>query len=238
VTVKALQIAVSNGVESQHRSWDCSYFMTTRAAAARAYAEAGITKPREQVSLVEVHDCFSITELVTLEDLGISGEGGGVNDVLDGFYDAGGRVPCQIDGGLKCFGHPIGASGLRMIYENYLQLLGRAGERAVGELREHQGAHGRAQRHAAPAARIRFSIVSHDTHGARSLPKNSGARRTIRSDSCRPRCLNRLTSLGTDTGVGFRPARRFARQTARPVTACAGPNDYLVGVIGAAPTRL
>jgi acetyl-CoA C-acetyltransferase len=49
--------------------------------------------------------------------------------VLDGFFDADGPLPCQIDGGLKCFGHPIGASGLRMAYENYLQLLGRAGER-------------------------------------------------------------------------------------------------------------
>jgi acetyl-CoA C-acetyltransferase len=52
-----------------------------------------------------------------------------VRDVMDGMFDADGAIPCQIDGGLKCFGHPIGASGLRMIYENYLQLLGRAGER-------------------------------------------------------------------------------------------------------------
>ena len=64
-----------------------------------------------------------------MEDLHISPVGGAIADVLDGFYDAGGRIPCQIDGGLKCFGHPIGASGLRMIYEIYLQLLDRAGER-------------------------------------------------------------------------------------------------------------
>jgi acetyl-CoA C-acetyltransferase len=76
-----------------------------------------------------VHDCFSVTELVTMEDLHISHEGGAIKDVLDGFYDADGPIPCQIDGGLKCFGHPIGASGLRMIYEMYLQLLGRAGPR-------------------------------------------------------------------------------------------------------------
>jgi acetyl-CoA C-acetyltransferase len=54
-----------------------------------------------------------------------------VKDVMDGFFDADGGVPCQIDGGLKCFGHPIGASGLRMAYENYLQLLGRAGRRQL-----------------------------------------------------------------------------------------------------------
>ncbi|EEE45149.1 acetyl-CoA acetyltransferase [Roseibium alexandrii] len=129
ITVKALQLAASNGLEAQHNSWDGSHFVTTRKCAERAYKEAGITNPREQISLFEVHDCFSITELVTMEDLFISPEGGAVKDIMDGFYDADGKVPCQIDGGLKCFGHPIGASGLRMIYEMYLQLQGRAGER-------------------------------------------------------------------------------------------------------------
>jgi len=129
ITVKALQLSASNGTEAQHNSWDGSHFITTRTAAKRAYKEAGIEKPREQISMFEVHDCFSITELVTMEDLFISPEGGAVKDVMDGFYDADGPVPCQIDGGLKCFGHPIGASGLRMIYEMYLQMQGRAGER-------------------------------------------------------------------------------------------------------------
>jgi acetyl-CoA C-acetyltransferase len=132
VAVKALQVAVSNGEEVQFDQWDGSYFATTRVAAARAYKEAGITKPREQVSLVDVHDCFSVTELVTMEDLQLSPEGTAIRDVLDGFYDAEGKVPCQIDGGLKCFGHPIGASGLRMVYEMYLQLQGRAGARQLG----------------------------------------------------------------------------------------------------------
>lgn len=129
ITVKALQLAVSNGTEAQHNSWDGSYFATTRIASKRAYQEAGIEKPRETLNLIEVHDCFSVTELVTMEDLHISEEGSAINDVLDGFYDADGPLPCQIDGGLKCFGHPIGASGLRMIYELYLQMQGRAGER-------------------------------------------------------------------------------------------------------------
>lgn len=133
VTVKAIQLSVSNGLEAQHNSWDGSYFVTTRKAAKRAYDEAGITNPREQVSLFEVHDCFSVTELVTMEDLYISPEGGAVKDVMDGFFDADGKVPCQIDGGLKCFGHPIGASGLRMIYEMYLQMQGRAGERQLSQ---------------------------------------------------------------------------------------------------------
>jgi acetyl-CoA C-acetyltransferase len=130
VTIKALQIAASNGWELQHAGgWDGSYFYPTRIAAKRAYDEAGITNPRDQLSLTEVHDCFSITELVTMEDLFLSDEGQAWRDVLNGDFDADGRIPCQIDGGLKCFGHPIGASGLRMIYENYLQLLGRAGDR-------------------------------------------------------------------------------------------------------------
>ena len=129
--VKAIQLSVSNGYESQYSGWDGSHFHTARIAAGKAYKEAGIERPREQISMMEVHDCFSITELVTMEDLFISPEGQGWKDVLDGFYDADGGVPCQIDGGLKCFGHPIGASGLRMLYEMYLQLQGRAGERQL-----------------------------------------------------------------------------------------------------------
>ncbi len=135
ITVKALQLALSNGLESAHNSWDGSYFHTARIAAKRAYEEAAIKDPRKEVSMMEVHDCFSITELVTMEDLFISPEGGAVKDVMDGFYDSDGGVPCQIDGGLKCFGHPIGASGLRMLYEMYLQLQGRAGERQLADPR-------------------------------------------------------------------------------------------------------
>jgi len=130
VSVKALQLSLSNGSEIAY-GWDGAHFVTTTKASKDAYAEAGINNPREEISMIEVHDCFSITELVTMEDLHISERGKGPKDVLDGFYDAAGKVPCQIDGGLKCFGHPIGASGLRMIYEMYLQLLGRAGQRQL-----------------------------------------------------------------------------------------------------------
>lgn len=131
VTIKAIQLAIGSGVESATDQWDGSHVRTTRMAARRAYAEAGITKPREELDLMEVHDCFSITELVTMEDLFVSADGRATHDVLDGFYDRDGGVPCQIDGGLKCFGHPIGASGLRMAYEVYTQLLGRAGARQL-----------------------------------------------------------------------------------------------------------
>lgn len=131
VSVKALQLAPSNGLEMSNTAWDGSYLLTTRVAARRAYAEAGIADPRKELDMLEVHDCFSVTELVVMEDLGISPEGGAIRDVLDGVYDRDGAIPCQIDGGLKCFGHPIGASGLRMAYELYLQLLGRAGARQL-----------------------------------------------------------------------------------------------------------
>ena len=131
VSIKALQLAPSNGVELSNDAWDGGHTLTTRIAAKRAYAEAGITKPREQVDLMEVHDCFSVTELVLMEDLGMSDPGRAIDDILDGRYDRDGLVPCQVDGGLKCFGHPIGASGLRMAYEIYLQLLGRAEERQL-----------------------------------------------------------------------------------------------------------
>ncbi len=129
ITIKAMQLCLSDGTEAAFNTWDGSHFATTRIAAKKAYEEAGVTNPREELDMIEVHDCFSITELVTMEDLYISEEGEAVKDILDGFYDADGGVACQIDGGLKCFGHPIGASGLRMAYEMYLQLQGRAGER-------------------------------------------------------------------------------------------------------------
>ncbi|MEQ9590803.1 MAG: acetyl-CoA acetyltransferase [Parvibaculaceae bacterium] len=127
VTIKAIQLSISSGRESSLSTWDGSHVRNTRNAARRAYAEAGIKDPRRELSMMEVHDCFSITELVTMEDLGVSEEGQAPRDVLDGVFDADGALPCQIDGGLKCFGHPIGASGLRMAYETYMQLLGRAG---------------------------------------------------------------------------------------------------------------
>lgn len=135
VTVKALQLSLSNGEEMGFNEWDGDHFMTTDRCSTRAYEEAGISDPREEISMMELHDCFSITELVTYEDLHISERGNAWRDSLDGFYNRDGKIPAQVDGGLKCFGHPIGASGLRMLYEMYLQLLGRAGERQLEDPR-------------------------------------------------------------------------------------------------------
>lgn len=134
VTIKAIQLSASNGWEMQYGEWDGASVRNTQVAARRAYAEAGIADPRTELSLTEVHDCFSITELVTMEDLGLSDGGRAIFDILDGRYDSGGALPCQIDGGLKCFGHPVGASGLRMAYELYTQLQDRAGARQRGNV--------------------------------------------------------------------------------------------------------
>jgi acetyl-CoA C-acetyltransferase len=128
VSVKSLQLALSSGEEAGYNEWDGDHFMTTTVCSKKAYKEAGITDPRKEISMMEVHDCFSITELVTYEDLHISERGQAWKDSMDGVYDIDGEVPCQVDGGLKCFGHPIGASGLLMLNEMYLQFHGSAGK--------------------------------------------------------------------------------------------------------------
>ncbi len=123
---KALQIAMSPRDGNYNTKYDYTHVETTVRAAQAAYKEAGIADPRQQISMAEVHDCFSITEAVTMEDLGFSPRGKVRQDIENGFFDLDGKLPVQTDGGLKCFGHPVGASGIRMIYEMYLQLQGRA----------------------------------------------------------------------------------------------------------------
>jgi len=125
---KALQISMAPRDGNYNSKFDYTHVETTVRAAQAAYKEAGVTNPREQISMAEVHDCFSITEAVTMEDLGFSPRGKVREDIMSGRFDLDGAQPVQLDGGLKCFGHPIGASGLRMIYEMYLQLQGRADE--------------------------------------------------------------------------------------------------------------
>ena len=124
--VKALQLSLTPSRGIGHQSWDGVHLESTRVSGVKAYEEAGIKNPREELSLMEVHDCFSISELITCESLQISPIGKAGKDVEDGFYDFDGKIPCQSDGGLKCFGHPIGASGIRMAYEIYKQLQGKA----------------------------------------------------------------------------------------------------------------
>jgi len=131
IYIKALQVSVSSQEELLFSNWDGAHVKTTCTAAAKAYEEAGIKNPREELSILELHDCFSITEMVTYEDIQISPRGRAKEDINNGFYDLDGKIPCQTDGGLKCFGHPIGASGLRMLYEVYKQLQEKCGVRQV-----------------------------------------------------------------------------------------------------------
>ncbi|RLB33218.1 MAG: acetyl-CoA acetyltransferase, partial [Deltaproteobacteria bacterium] len=126
IYVKALQISLTPATGIGHQSWDGIHLESTRVPGVNAYKEAGIKNPREEINLMELHDCFSISELITYESLQISPMGKAREDVEGGFYDLDGKIPCQSDGGLKCFGHPIGASGIRMVYEIYKQLQGKA----------------------------------------------------------------------------------------------------------------
>jgi len=131
VYVKALQICVgpSDGIVTT--DYDYTHVEETYRAGLAAYAEAGITNPRKEISMAEVHDCFSITEAVIMEDLQFSQRGRVKEDIEAEVFTLKGELPVQPDGGLKCFGHPVGASGLRMMYEMYKQLQGKAGERQI-----------------------------------------------------------------------------------------------------------
>ena len=106
--------------------WDFTHFPETVRASQSAYEEAGVINPRQDIDMAMVHDCFTITELIIYEDLGFSGRGRGPEDVHNGSFTLEGDLPVNTDGGLKCFGHPVGASGIRMIYEVYKQLQGKA----------------------------------------------------------------------------------------------------------------
>jgi acetyl-CoA C-acetyltransferase len=131
IFIKALSFAAGPAEGSFSQSYDFTSFQEVVVSANEAYKQAGITNPREQISMAEVHDCFTATELVLMEDMGFSPRGTAWKDVLAGRFDGNGPQPVNPDGGLKSFGHPIGASGLRMMYEMWLQLRGEAGPRQI-----------------------------------------------------------------------------------------------------------
>jgi acetyl-CoA C-acetyltransferase len=124
--VKALSFVAGPAAGLADSGYDSTTFPEVVASAADAYRQAGITDPRSELALAEVHDCFTPTELVLMEDLGFSARGHAWKDVLSGAFDLDGDLPVNPDGGLKAFGHPIGASGLRMMFEAWLQLRGEA----------------------------------------------------------------------------------------------------------------
>lgn len=129
--IKALPLAAGYGSDGIDPDYDYTTFHEVTACAKDAYAHAGITDPRTQLAMAEVHDCLTPTEIVLMEDLGFSERGKAWRDCLDGSFDLHGDLPVNPDGGLESFGHPVGASGLRMLFEAWLELRAEAGDRQI-----------------------------------------------------------------------------------------------------------
>lgn len=127
ILIEAIGMATTTVQRYGRRNESLIGFEVTQLAAQRAYAAAGIEQPLGAVDVAEVHDCFTITEILNYEDLGFVKKGQGAQFIRDGRSSLEGDLPVNPSGGLKCFGHPIGASGVRMTYIIYEQLLGRAG---------------------------------------------------------------------------------------------------------------
>jgi len=130
VLVRAIGIALSPNPQ-EDPAFDFLRWRATEMAARQVYAQAGITQPRKEIHLAQVHDCFTLTELLAYEDLGFCEKGSAKEHIASGTFALDGELPVNTDGGLKTFGHPTGATGVRMIYENYKQLQGKAGQRQV-----------------------------------------------------------------------------------------------------------
>jgi acetyl-CoA C-acetyltransferase len=128
IYVKGLSFVAGPAKGNIDPGYDFTTFPEVVAAARDAYTQAGVEDPRAELAMAEVHDCFTPTELVLMEDLGFAERGFGWKEVLAGTYDLDGELPVNPDGGLKAFGHPIGASGLRMMFECWLQLRREAPE--------------------------------------------------------------------------------------------------------------
>ncbi len=131
IYIKGLQICVGARQGAIRQDYDFVHIEENVLGSRRAYAEAGVKEPRREISMAEVHDCFTIHEMIVYEDLGFSPRGRAKEDIEAGTFTLEGELPVNTDGGLKCFGHPLGASGLRMMYEVYKQLQGKAGPRQV-----------------------------------------------------------------------------------------------------------
>jgi acetyl-CoA C-acetyltransferase len=131
IYVKGMQVNVGARQGAMEQDYDFVHIEENVIGSRKAYEEAGVKDPRMEISCAEVHDCFSIHEMIVYEDLGFSQRGRAGVDIDAGTFELDGELPVNTDGGLKCFGHPLGASGLRMMYEVYKQLQGKAGPRQV-----------------------------------------------------------------------------------------------------------
>ncbi len=135
IYIKSLQICQGPREGWMHQNYDFAHVEETHRCGIAAYKEAEIKDPRKEINIAEVHDCFGITELTIMEDLQFSPRGKVKEDIEAGTFALQGPLPVNTDGGLKCFGHPIGATGIRMMYEVYKQLQGKAGPRQVKNAR-------------------------------------------------------------------------------------------------------
>ncbi|MEK7867166.1 MAG: acetyl-CoA acetyltransferase [Planctomycetota bacterium] len=138
VLVAGIGFSVTSGWDApfHDEKFDFLGFPAVRDAARRAYAQAGISEPSKDLHLVEVHDCFSVNELIAYEDLGLCPPGGSAGLLRDGVTRLGGRLPVNPSGGLLSCGHPVGATALRMVYEAVRQIQGAAGKRQVPGARQ------------------------------------------------------------------------------------------------------
>jgi len=126
IYLKGIGVSMDSMLPHNRPGFDWTSFSSLVRSSQMAYEHAGIKNPREELDLAIVHDCFTITELLIYENFGFSPSGKAREDIESGFFTLEGKLPVNTDGGLKCFGHPIGASGLRMTYEVYKQLQGKA----------------------------------------------------------------------------------------------------------------
>lgn len=122
VYIKGFGIAMDALLPHYRPDFNWADFGALQSSSRKAYEMAGIKNPRLELDMAEVHDCFTATELIIYENFGFTGKGGAIKDINEGFFERTGRLPVNVDGGLKCFGHPVGASGIRMTYECYKQL--------------------------------------------------------------------------------------------------------------------
>jgi acetyl-CoA acyltransferase len=123
----AVEVAgVGHSVSSLYSDGDMTQLTTTANAVAKAYASAGIGVA--DINIAEVHDCFTVTELMMIEALGLAAPGEGARLTADGFTAIDGKVPVNTGGGLIGFGHPVGATGLKQPLEIFRQMKGRCGD--------------------------------------------------------------------------------------------------------------
>lgn len=131
--IKGIGFSVAGGYYSAQfdQTFTFTGFKSTQNAAKTCYEMAGIKNPIEEIDVVELHDCFTITEIINYEDLGLAEKGKGWRLIADGETYIGGKIPVNPDGGLKTCGHPVGASGVRMINHIVAQVLDKADKMQV-----------------------------------------------------------------------------------------------------------